>query len=43
LIHTSDPLPIMDENGEICWQNELNLKKRKRKDKNKEERETIEI
>jgi len=45
LIHTSDPLPIMDENGKICWQNELNLKKRKRKNKNKneEERETIEI
>ena len=33
LIHTSDPLPIMDENGNICWQNELNLKKRKRQEK----------
>jgi GTP-binding nuclear protein Ran len=45
LIHTSDPLPIIDKNGEICWQNELNLKKRKRQDsnENKEERETIEI
>jgi hypothetical protein len=42
LIHTSDPLPIIDENGKICWQNELNLKKRKKPD-NKEERETIEI
>ncbi len=45
LIHTSDPLPIIDKNGKICWQNELNLKKRKRQDsnENKEERETIEI
>jgi len=47
LIHTSDPLPIIDKNGKICWQNELNLKKRRRQDndndENKEERETIEI
>jgi GTP-binding nuclear protein Ran len=45
LIHTSDPLPIIDENGKICWQNELNFKKRTRQgnDENKEERETIEI
>jgi GTP-binding nuclear protein Ran len=45
LIHTSDPLPIIDKNGKICWQNELNFKKRKRQDsnENKEELETIEI